>query len=100
MVFLKQEKGFILIGSLNHNPDEVFEKLRKNKDSFLKLNSLNEHVTIEEAIGDLLYTNPNRPCPDYPTYNSSIYGKITSPYQAFMRKDIGKDENIANCVRI
>ena len=92
-------KRFILIGSLNHNPDEVFEILEKNKEYFLQSYSLNNYITVEEAIGDLLCSNHNEPCPDYPTYNSSVYGEISSSYQAFMRRDINKDENIANSHR-
>ena len=92
-------KRFILIGSLNNSPDKVFEILEKNKEYFLQSYSLNNYITVEEAIGDLLCSNHNEPCPDYPTYNSSVYGEISSSYQAFMRRDINKDENIANSHR-
>lgn len=95
----QSRKRFILIGSLHYNPDNVFRTLENNREHFFQKYSLNENITIQDAIGDLLAENHNEPCPDYPTYNSSVYGEITSSYQAFMRKDIDENEHIANSHR-
>lgn len=86
----QRRKRFILLGSLNKNPQLFFEILNNQKEQFLKKRHLNTSASVEEAIGDLLYENKIIPCPDSKGFYSGTYGAVTSNYQKYMRKGIRK----------
>lgn len=86
---------FILIGvkkTLDNVTQETansfFQKLEKNKYSFLKSNNLNLINTVEDAISDLYQSNGLVDSPDSPGFKSSVYGKPISKYQKYIRKNI------------
>lgn len=80
---------FILIGSLKNNIQDFFEKLRKNRDSFLSEKKLSRTISVEEAIGDLKKSFGSHKCTDCKqNFSSGKYGKITSAYQRLMRKEL------------
>lgn len=85
---------FILVGSLEGNVDNFFERLHSNKTTFQKRFNFSEKITVEEAIGDLLESNGVYKCPDCKqNFKSGVYGQISSAYQALMRQKI--EEGIA-----
>ena len=86
---------FILIGvkkTLDNVTQEIansfFQKLEKNKYSFLESNNLNLINTVEDAISDLFQSNGLVDSPDSPGFKSSVYGKPISKYQKYIRKNI------------
>lgn len=86
---------FILIGvkkTLDNVTQETanafFQKLEKNKYSFLESNNLNLINTVEDAISDLFQSNGLVDSPDSPGFKSSVYGKPISKYQKYIRKNI------------
>lgn len=88
----QKRNRFIMVGVLQGNPHYFFELLYSNKKNFLQQKGLNEHVSVSEAIGDLLKENGTMPTPDFKNYESGIYGKIQSNYQKLMRENTGNVE--------
>lgn len=88
----QKRNRFIMIGVLQGNTHDFFELLYNNKKHFLQQKGLNEHVSVSEAIGDLLKENGTMPTPDFKNFESGIYGKIRSNYQKLMRENIGNVE--------
>lgn len=86
----QKRKRFILLGSLSGDPKDFFETLNSQKEEFLRKKHLNASVSVEEAIGDLLYENGTIPCPDSRGFYSGTYGIVNSNYQKYMRKGIKK----------
>ena len=84
----QKRNRFIMVGVLQGNPQDFFEFLYSNKRNFLQQKGLNKHVSVGEAIGDLLKQNGTMPTPDFKNYESGIYGKIQSNYQKLMRENI------------
>lgn len=85
----QKRNRFIMIGVLQGNPHDFFELLYKNRENFLTQKGLNERVSVNEAIGDLLKENGTTPTPDFKNYESGVYGEIQSNYQKLMRKNVG-----------
>lgn len=86
---------FILVGvkkTLENVTQETaisfFQKLEKNKYSFLESNNLNLINTVEDAISDLFQSNGLVDSPDSLGFKSSVYGKPISKYQKYIRKNI------------
>jgi DNA (cytosine-5)-methyltransferase 1 len=95
---------FILVGvrkelkkSSQERVETFFTLLRENKFNFLKTKGLKPETNLQEAISDLFKKNGLKPTPDYPNFESGIYGKQNSDYQKLMR--IGVDEVIPNSHR-
>lgn len=88
----QKRKRFILLGSLKGDPKEFFGILNSQKEDFLRNKELRASVSVEEAIGDLLYQNEKIPCPDSKRFYSGTYGVAKSNYQKYMRKDIGRKD--------
>ncbi len=96
----QKRNRFIMVGVLQGNPNNFFELLYSNKKKFLRQKGLKEHVSVREAIGDLLKENGTMPTPDFKNYESGVYGTMQSNYQKLMRKNIGNVEgNVADSHR-
>lgn len=81
----QRRKRYILVASKIFDPKLFFEKLEGNKKKFLASKQLKNHVSVEEAIGDLLMSNGTVECPDFAGFRSGCYGKAKSAYQKYMR---------------
>lgn len=88
----QRRNRFIMIGVLQGDPHVFFDLLYNGRKDFLKQKGLSLHVSVGEAIGDLLKSNGVNPTPDFKNYESGIYGKEKSNYQKLMRKNVGKVE--------
>lgn len=86
----QKRNRFIMIGVRQGNPQDFFELLYRNKKDFLFQKGLNEHVSVSEAIGDLLKQNGIRSTPGFKNYKSGIYGEAQSNYQKLMRQNMGE----------
>lgn len=84
----QKRKRFILLGSLNYDPNKFFDLLIEQRENFLKSRNLKSSISVEEAIGDLLFQNPRIACPDSKGFVSGTYGVISSNYQKYMRRGI------------
>ena len=89
----QKRKRFILLGSLQNESKRFFEILDEQKEEFLKAKKLNTSISVEEAIGDLLYKNKKIPCPDSKGFFSGTYGVANSNYQKYMRTGIKAETN-------
>ena len=79
---------FILVGSLQDNVKDFFDRLKNNRDSFFKSKGISDLVSVKDAIGDLNKSFGCHRCPDCkPYFESGKYGDISSSYQRLMRKD-------------
>lgn len=84
---------FILVGIQNQfvesNPtltkETFFERIVKNKESFLVSKDLTVNPTLENAISDLLQSNGEVES-ETPRFKAGIYGDKASDYQIFLRK--------------
>ncbi|MCD8272561.1 DNA cytosine methyltransferase [Akkermansia sp.] len=88
---------FILIGihesyldkHKEYSPSFFFKQLHDTKKHFLNSKGLNENVTLEESISDLLSSNGKIDLPDTKKFQTSFYKKNNlTPYQKLMRQDI------------
>ena len=86
---------FILVGIKKTNKkatqekvDSFFKQLEENSFDFLKTKGLKENVNLNDAISDLYKNNGSMETPDFPSYQSGIYSKVSSNYQKLMRNGI------------
>ncbi|WP_026476495.1 DNA cytosine methyltransferase [Alkaliphilus transvaalensis] len=95
----QRRKRFILIGCLGLNPLNFFELMEENNSKFLGENKLNNHVTIKEAISDLLRQNGEVESPDSPKFKAGKYSKVESQYQRFLRCGVRYKGKVADSHR-
>lgn len=86
---------FILVGIkktvLNASQEAVenfFKTLKDNRFQFLKEKGLNVETNLQDAISDLFKENGLKETPDFPSFQSGIYGTKKGNYQKLMRKGI------------
>lgn len=86
---------FILVGIKKTNKkasqekaDNFFKMLEKNSFDFLKNKGLSKETTLQDAISDLFKNNGLKETPEYPNFNSGIYGEKNGNYQKLMRKGV------------
>ncbi len=91
----QRRSRFILVGLRKkifkeERVKEFFKNLKENKKKFLKSLDLNESITLEEAISDLLQSNGTLPSPDTRSFNAGVYAnsEILSNYQKALRANI------------
>jgi len=89
---------FILVGirkdifeKMHFIPSRFFELLKNNRKSYLVNKGLGITQSLQDAISDLLEKNGIVDCPDSKGFNSSIYGKVQSPYQLLMRSKVSSN---------
>lgn len=83
---------FILIGikktlknATQEKAEAFFNSLENNKFDFLKEKGLNTNTNLQDAISDLFKKNGLEETPEYPSFQSGIYGKEKGNYQRLMR---------------
>ena len=83
----QRRNRFILVGVQEEcGSPELFESLLETtKSSFLRGKGLNEYISLEEAISDLLRSNGEAPTSDRKGFVSGKYGIAKSNYQKLMR---------------
>ncbi len=81
----QRRKRFILVGMLEHDPKQFFEKLLDNKKTFLERKGLSEEVSLYEALSDLERKHGERPSVESLRFNEGNYGDAETPYQIWMR---------------
>lgn len=86
---------FILIGirkDVRYASKELavsfFDKIEKNKFSFLSERELTVETNLKDAISDLLKCNGLRQSPDTKRFEAGIYSPVSSSYQSLMRQGI------------
>ncbi|MNB74633.1 Modification methylase AplI [compost metagenome] len=95
----QRRKRFILIGTLNSNAANFFERINLNIDGFFKKNKLKKINTISDAISDLLKENGVANSPDTNSFKAGVYGTIGSSYQRFLRSGVRYSGKIADSHR-
>lgn len=95
----QRRKRFILIGALNSNASNFFERINLNIDEFFKKNKLKKINTISDAISDLLKENGVANSPDTNSFKAGVYGTIGSAYQRFLRRGVRYSGKIADSHR-
>ncbi len=95
---------FILIGikktlknATQEKAEAFFNSLENNKFDFLKQKGLNTNTNLQDAISDLFKKNGLEETPEYPSFQSGIYGKEKGNYQKLMRE--GNDGKLADSHR-
>lgn len=86
---------FILVGikktlkkSSQEKVESFFESLKNNSFNFLDNKGLDNKTNLQDAISDLFKQNGLRETPDFPSFQSGIYGKEKGNYQKLMRQGI------------
>jgi len=86
---------FILVGIKKTLPnasqekaESFFHSLKNNRFEFLKEKGLTIETNLHDAISDLLQKHGLKETPDYPSFQSGIYGKEKGNYQKLMRAGI------------
>lgn len=95
---------FILVGikktlkkASQEKADNFFKSLEENRFDFLKGKGLTVKTNLQDAISDLFKKNGLKETPDYPSFQSGIYGIEKGNYQKLMRE--GVDNKIADSHR-
>jgi DNA (cytosine-5)-methyltransferase 1 len=95
---------FILVGikktvtnASQQNVENFFETLKDNRFQFLKEKGLSLETNLQDAISDLFKENGLKETPDFPSFQSGIYGVKNSSYQKLMRTGI--ENNVADSHR-
>ncbi|WP_310554662.1 DNA cytosine methyltransferase [Flavobacterium sp.] len=95
---------FILVGikktlknASQEKAEAFFNSLESNKFDFLKEKGLNTNTNLQDAISDLLRKNGLEETPEYPSFQSGVYGKEKGNYQKVMRE--GTDGKLADSHR-
>ena len=86
---------FILVGikktlkkASQEKVESFFDSLKENRFDFLKEKGLNVNTNLQDAISDLFKGNGLKETPEYPSFQSGIYGKEKGNYQKLMREGI------------
>ncbi len=86
---------FILVGikktlknASQEKAESFFESLKENRFDFLKEKGLNTKTNLQDAISDLFKQNGLKETPEYPSFQSGIYGKEKGNYQKLMRAGV------------
>lgn len=82
----QSRKRFILVAMKNHDPQKVFQKLDVNKNTFLTQKEIPKSPTVKDAIDDLRMKFGAVDSPDSKNFKAGKYGKVSSPYQSFLRE--------------
>lgn len=90
---------FILVGKLDEELGEFFNKLKSVKGRILEEKGISHRVTLHEAISDLLEINGKIKCPDSIGFHSGLYSSPNSEYQELMRKDLPLEKEIPDSHR-
>lgn len=86
---------FILVGikkdlkkASQEKVETFFSQLEANKFDFLKTKGLSPETNLQDAISDLFKKNGLKPTPEYPSFESGLYGKEKNSYQKLMRQGV------------
>lgn len=86
---------FILVGikktlsnATQEKAESFFESLKNNRFEFLKEKGLGVETNLQDAISDLFKKHGLKETPEYPSFQSGIYGKEKGNYQKLMRTGI------------
>lgn len=86
---------FILVGikktlkkASQEKADNFFKSLEENRFDFLKGKGLTVKTNLQDAISDLFKKNGLKETPDYPSFQSGIYGREKGNYQKLMREGV------------
>ena len=86
---------FILVGikkelknASQEKVETFFSMLKENKFDFLAAKGLTTETNLQDAISDLFKTNGLKPTPDFPNFQSGLYGKEKNSYQKLMREGV------------
>lgn len=95
---------FILVGikktlsnASQEKAESFFESLKNNRFEFLKEKGLGVETNLQDAISDLFKKHGLKETPEYPSFQSGIYGIEKGNYQKLMRT--GVENNIADSHR-
>ena len=78
---------FILFASKKGKPLDFFQFLYDGRETFLKQRDLEQYVSVQDAISDLMLKNGKGVCPDSKGFFAGKYGIVSSKYQRYMRKN-------------
>lgn len=86
---------FILVGikktlknASQEKAENFFESLKSNRFDFLKERGLSAETNLQDAISDLFKKNGLKETPEFPSFQSGIYGEKKGNYQKLMREGI------------
>lgn len=89
---------FILVGirkdlkkASQERVETFFSKLEANKYDFLNARGLSVETNLQDAISDLFKKNGLKPTPEFPSFESGVYGKKKNSYQKMMRAGVQND---------
>lgn len=84
----QSRKRFILFASRKGKTKDFFQFLYDGRETFLKQRDLEQYVSVQDAISDLMCKNGKDVCPDSKGFSSGKYGMARSKYQRYMRKNV------------
>lgn len=58
------------------------------REDFFKQRDLEQYVSVQDAISDLMSSNGKMVCPDSKGFYAGKYGVASSKYQRYMRKNV------------
>ena len=82
---------FILFASKKGKTKDFFRFLYDGREDFLKRRDLEQYVSVQDAISDLMSKNGKDVCVDSKSFFAGKYGVASSKYQRYMRKNVTSD---------
>lgn len=79
---------FILFASKKGKTKDFFRFLYDGREEFLKHRDLEQYVSVQDAISDLMSKNGKGACVDSKGFFAGKYGMACSKYQQYMRKNV------------
>ena len=90
---------FILVALRNHNPEDVFTCLERNRVDFCHRKGIETTTSIHDAISDLEKSHGTCQSPDTKRFQAGIYGNAESGYQRLMRHDVQNQTGVVDSHR-
>jgi len=89
----------VLVAMRNHNPEDVFTCLDRNRVDFCHRKGIETTTSIHDAISDLEKSHGTRQSPDTKRFQAGIYGNAESGYQRLMRHDVQNQTGVVDSHR-
>ena len=81
----QKRKRVIIIATLSNKAKEFKQLMDSNKSKFLEDKGLNNTITLQDAISDLLFSNGTKKNNEYPNFKFGTYSEPKTNYQRLMR---------------
>lgn len=81
----QRRERFVVIATRENLSDDIFSKLKENKEKFLKTKGITTTISSQSAISDLERRHGTTECPDSPRFMSGTVSAYQTEFQKYLR---------------